>query len=203
VPVAAGSVSGHGKLVGVLNAAAPDGKELKYARPERERRFLFRALPEGRAIRVARIEDRYLLGTRIRLRKATERADVDGEVERILYKLTQKVPGPGGAPGLITTIYLDRAEYDLVARLPARSLRKTRLSIPPLGVDVFEDALSGLVLGEAEFADDESMTRFRPPAKAVAEVTDDPRLTGGQLVASTRSELVAVLAEYGVAGLTR
>lgn len=79
----------------MLNEAAPEGKELKYARPELERRFLFSALPLGRAIRVARIEDRYLLGTRIRLRKATERADVDGEVNRIVYKLTQKVPGPG------------------------------------------------------------------------------------------------------------
>jgi hypothetical protein len=187
----------------VLNEAAPEGKELKYARPELERRFLFSAVPEGRAIRVARIEDRYLLGTRIRLRKATERADIDGEVNRILYKLTQKVPGPGGVPGLITTIYLDRAEYDVLARLPARSLRKTRLSIPPLGVDLFEDALHGLVLGEAEFADGESMTRFDRPAHAVAEVTSDPRLTGGELIRTTRSELIAVLTEYGVAGLTR
>jgi len=147
----------------VLNEAAPEGKELKYARPELERRFLFSALPLGRAIRVARIEDRYLLGTRIRLRKATERADVDGEVNP------------------------DRVQAD------------------PEGAraGLFEDALHGLVLGEAEFADDESMTRFCRPAHAVAEVTSDPRLTGGQLIRTTRSELVAVLAEYGVAGLAR
>jgi len=182
----------------VLNDSAPEGKELKYARRERERRFLFSVPPDGHAVRVARIEDRYLLATRIRLRRATETVGVDGDVDRTLYKLTQKVSARGGAPGLITTMYLDAAEYGVLAQLPAASLSKTRLSIPPLGVDVFEDALAGLVLGEAEFDDDESLAGFVAPPGAVAEVSHDQRLAGGRLAQTKASELAAVLAEYGV-----
>lgn len=149
-------------------------------------------------MRIVRIADRYLSGTRIRLRQATETTDNGGDVERIVYKLTQKVPGPNGTPGLITTMYLDASEHAVLAQLPAASLRKTRLSIPPLGVDVFEDPLAGLVLTEAEFDDDESMVAYVPPAQVVAEVTHDQRLTGGRLAVTTRRELVTVLAEYGV-----
>jgi hypothetical protein len=183
--------------------SAPDGKELKYARPERERRFLFSAPPPGDVVRVARIEDRYLRGTRIRVRRSTERSTADGNIDRTVYKLTQKMPGPDGGPGLITTMYLDAAEYGVLAQLPAAPLRKTRLSIPPLGVDVFEDSLEGLVLGEVEFDDDESMARFVLPPGAVAEVTNDQRLSGGRLVTTSSLELAAVLADYGVPQLVR
>lgn len=181
----------------MFNGSAPAGKEFKYARRELERRFLFTEPPGDDAVRVVRIVDRYLPGTRIRLRQTIEIAHGDA-VDRTTYKLTQKVPAPDGEPGLITTIYLDAAEHALLAQLPAASLRKTRLSIPPLGIDVFEDALAGLVLGEAEFADERSMSRFATPSNAVAEITGDERLTGGRLVAMTASELAVVLAEYGV-----
>ncbi len=163
----------------------------KYARPERERRFLFRAPPRGVVVRTVRIVDRYLPGTRLRLRAATE-------VDRTTYKLTQKVPAPDGGPGLITTLYLTPAEHALLSEVPAATLRKTRLSLPPLGVDVFEDELTGLVLGEAEFDDDDSMTGFPPPTEAIAEVTRDQRLSGGRLAMTSAAELAATLRAYGI-----
>ena len=93
---------------------------------------------------------------------------------------------PSGAPGfvqgLITTTYLSAAEYDLLASLPAAVMSKTRLSIPPLSVDVFDPPRHGLVMADAEFGTDEAARSFRPPAGVVAEVTDDPRFTGGRLV---------------------
>ncbi|MGI8869853.1 MAG: hypothetical protein ACR2F6_13650 [Mycobacteriales bacterium] len=95
----------------MLNDAAPPGKELKYARAERERRFLLRMPPTDGIVRTVRIADRYLLGTRLRLRRVTETISADGAIGRTDYKLTQKVPAPGGEPGLITTMYLDAAEY--------------------------------------------------------------------------------------------
>ncbi len=93
------------------------------------------------------ITDRYLVGTRLRLRRAVF---PDGDCE---LKLTQKVPlpRPGGVQGLITNTYLSPTEYDLLASLPAAVLSKTRCSVPPLGVDVFDGPLRGLVLAEAEF----------------------------------------------------
>jgi hypothetical protein len=85
------------------------------------------------------ITDRYLVGTRLRLRRTDW---PDGGCE---LKLTQKVPvaQPGAVQGLITNTYLSPAEYDLLARLPATLLSKTRFSVPPLGVDVFDAHLQG------------------------------------------------------------
>jgi hypothetical protein len=182
-----------------MNEAAPDGKELKYARRERERRLLLAERPDGRVVHTVRIEDRYFTGTRMRLRQARS---MRGDDERSVYKLTQKVPGPGGEPGLITTMYLTAAEHAALAGLPAATLRKTRLSMPPLGIDVFEGALAGLVLAEAEFTDDEAMARFAPPPFAVADVTTDQRFTGGQLAVCTRPQIASALADYGISAPT-
>ncbi|MFF7650264.1 hypothetical protein ACFZCY_10440 [Streptomyces sp. NPDC007983] len=140
------------------------------------------------------IIDRYLVGTRLRLR----RADLsDGGRE---LKLTQKVPihHPGAVQGMITNTYLSPAEYDLLASLPAAVLSKTRLSVPPLGIDVFDDPLHGLVLAEAEFATDEEAQSFVPPPACVAEVTNDARFTGGCLAEASRQEVLGWLSEYGI-----
>lgn len=167
----------------------------KYARVERERRFLLANPPAPSAVTVTRlITDRYMVGTRLRLRRADFS---DGRYE---VKLTQKVPasGPGAIQGLITNTYLSSDEYDLLASLPGRVLSKTRLSVPPLGIDVFDAPLHGLVLGEAEFTTDEEAQSFVPPAECVAEVTDDDRFTGGRLVQTSRQVLLGWLAEYGL-----
>ncbi|MDG4861938.1 hypothetical protein P8605_27735 [Streptomyces sp. T-3] len=177
----------------------------KYARIERERRFLLADVPPPSAVTVTRrITDRYLEGTRLRLRRV-EPADGRG-VEggggggEVLFKLTQKLPAdcPGAIQGLITNTYLSAAEYSLLASLPATVLAKTRLSVPPLGVDVFGAPLDGLVLAEAEFADDASARQFVPPPLCRAEVTDDARFTGGRLATTDRACLLNWLAEYGI-----
>ncbi|MFF4660613.1 hypothetical protein [Streptomyces sp. NPDC001381] len=108
------------------------------------------------------------------------------------------VSRPGAIQGLITNTYLSPAEYDLLASLPAAVLTKTRFSVPPLGVDVFDGPLQGLVLAEGEFTTDEEAESFRPPPECVAEVTDDARFTGGRLVETSRQDLLQWLAEYGL-----
>ncbi|MFI1393291.1 CYTH domain-containing protein [Streptomyces griseoaurantiacus] len=167
----------------------------KYARIERERRFLLAEAPEPSTATATRmITDRYLVGTRLRLRRA-ERSDGSCEL-----KFTQKVSitWPGAIQGLITNTYLSSAEYDLLAVLPAAVLTKTRFSVPPLGVDVFDGTLQGLVLAEGEFTTDEEAQSFMPPPACVAEVTDDARFTGGRLVETSRQDLLQWLAEYGL-----
>jgi hypothetical protein len=116
------------------------------------------------------------------------------------FKLTHKVPipRPGGVQGLITNTYLSATEYDLLASLPAAVLSKTRFSVPPLGVDVFDGSLQGLVLGEAEFATDEEAQSFIAPPECVAEVTNDIRFTGGRLVEASRRDMLGWLTEYGL-----
>jgi CYTH domain-containing protein len=173
---------------------APAGKATKYARVERERRFLLRDAPEETPTRRVLIEDRYLRGTRLRLRRSTNLDDPDD----VIYKLTQKVPAADGTPGLITNTYLSRAEYETLAAIPADTIRKTRASIPPLGVDRFEGALRGLVLAEAEFDDEVSQAAFEPPLEVAAEVTADPRFTGGALALMTAAGLAELLRGFGI-----
>ncbi len=179
-------------------AGGVDGRSVrpgKYALVERERRFLLAGPPLPSTVTVTRlITDRYVVGTRLRLRRADFS---DGRCE---IKLTQKIPAPrpGAIQGLITNTYLSSAEYDVLSSLPALSLSKARHSVPPLGVDVFEGDLQGLVLAEAEFGTDEEARSFTPPAGCVAEVTDDRRFTGGRLVRASRRDLLGWLAEYGL-----
>lgn len=167
----------------------------KYARVERERRFLLAAAPATReTVAEHRITDRYLTGTRLRLR----RVEPTGGGESI-YKLTQKVPGGSGhVQGLITNTYLSKAEYGVLTALPADVLSKTRLTMPPFGVDVFDPPLNGLVLAEVEFTDDKTAAAFPAPDEAVAEVTEDHRFTGGSLVRTGRDGLLNLLAAYGL-----
>jgi CYTH domain-containing protein len=168
----------------------------KYARIERERRFLLAGPPPASAVTATRrITDRYLPGTRLRLR----RVDYPGD-QACEFKFTQKLPAarPGHVQGLITSTYLSAAEYDLLASLPAGVLAKTRLSIPPLAIDVFDPPLHGLVLADAEFGTDEAAAAFIPPPLVIAEVTEDARFTGGSLVRARRDDLLAWLAEYGI-----
>ena len=174
---------------------APPGKSTKYARRERERRFVLKRSPAGPCIRRAEISDLYITGSRLRLRQTQE--TMSGG-RAVIYKLTQKLDHPDGRPGLMTTLYLNKAEHDLLRALPGIELKKSRYSVPPLGVDVFTGELSGLMMAEIEFDTAEDEARFQEPSEAAAEVTQDRRFTGGQLANMKRSELLDLLQELGL-----
>ena len=172
--------------------------EHKYARIEWERRFLLAGIPnEAKVTRVRRIADRYIVGTRLRLREIAESG------RETVFKLTQKLPeqNMGARRGLITTMRLAKEEFCVLAKLPARELTKSRHSIPPFGIDVFQGELSGLVLAEAEFDSAKEALQLTLPPFVVHEVTEDSRFTGGRLVAASRGELQGWLQEYGMAAL--
>jgi CYTH domain-containing protein len=178
----------------LTNPSAPAGKSQKYAKPERERRFLLAGLPAGEIVSIATITDRYFPGMRLRLRLVVE---AQGEAMRTYYKLTQKTPAAEGGPGLISTMYLSREEFDLLSSLPGSVLRKTRYNIPPFGVDVFDPPLDGLIVAECEFEDDAAMHSFIPPASILAEVTFDFRFAGGTLATMDPRDLPKLLAPFG------
>ena len=145
------------------DSAVVPGHRDKYAHVERERRFLMAGLPPacaGAAARRAEITDRYLTGTRLRLRRVSSPGSAEPEL-----KLTQKVPAarPGAVRGLITNFYLSPAEYGLLAALPGAELAKTRLFFPPYAVDVFRPPRGGLVLAEVELGSDADLAAC-PPA---------------------------------------
>ena len=165
----------------------------KHARIEFERRFLVDRFPDNAHVDAIRhIRDRYIEATALRLREQT---DHNGPT---LFKLTQKIAAraPGSQQGFITTIYIGEDEFRVLARLSGKELRKTRYSVPPFGIDVFEGGLQGLILAEAEFDSAAEAASLVLPAFIAHEVTDDDRFTGGRLVRASPGEIQKWLSEY-------
>ncbi len=150
----------------------------RYARLERERRWLLAGVPDLSGAVPRRIDDRYVDGTRLRLRTVTA---ADGEVIR---KVGHKTTPDPAAPSTVwhTSLYLDEREYAVLAGLPAHMLTKTRYAVEHAGlrwaVDVLAGRLAGLVLLEVEIPDAEPVF---PPYPVVREVTGDVAFTGGAL----------------------
>ena len=148
---------------------------LKYAVVERERRFLLRSIPSGVVSRSS-ITDRYLDGTRLRLR------EVVGEDGHVTRKLGQKIRmGAGPAEIAHTTMYLDEAEWSALSALPARTLTKTRHRVVrdgwQLAVDEFVD---GTLL--AEIDDGHRGSAMVPQwLDVIAEVSADEAWTAAAL----------------------
>ena len=154
----------------------------RYARLEDEQRFLLRGLPAG--LEEPRlIVDRYLIGTRLRLREVTAEG-------RIVRKLGHKVCPDPRRPSRIwhTTCYLDEAELEMLASLPTHVLTKRRWTVRGGGcVDELLGPLEGLILAEGE-------RPLEPPFPHAGEVTDDQRFGGGALAALDAEGLKTLLA---------
>ena len=144
---------------------------LKYAHVETERRFLVGAVPDG-VSRVSDITDRYIDGTRLRLREVI----TDGAATR---KLGQKVRlGPGPATIAHTSIYLSDEEWSVLCHLPAWILRKRRHHIERDGIVIAVDQFGdGSLVAEIDGGDERPAD---PPAwlGVIREVTDDEGFTG-------------------------
>ena len=158
--------------------------ESKYARLERERRYLLQDLPEGlqRPDPHVQITDNYLTGTRLRLRKVRE-----PRTNKWTIKLTQKfAPNPQDfSRTIITNIYLNALEVETLGISDANEIRKNRYYFEFEGrdwsVDMFLGDLFGLVLAEVSFESDEELDGFPKPPFAVADVTNVELFTGGRL----------------------
>ena len=95
-------------------------------------------------------------------------------------------------------MYLRTEEFRILAELPAKQLKKTRYSVPPFGIDIFEGSLAGLILAEAEFDSASEADSLIIPSFIASEVTEDVRFTGGRLVHASRQDVEDWLAEYGI-----
>jgi CYTH domain-containing protein len=158
--------------------------ESKYARIERERRYLLQDLPEGisRADHHLQITDNYLTGTRLRIRKVR-----DPQTNKWVVKFTQKfAPNPKDlSRTVITNLYLNATEAETLSIFAANEIRKNRYYYEHEGtrfaVDMFIGDLFGLVLAEASFDTDREMDNFQLPSFALAEVTNLETFSGGRL----------------------
>jgi len=162
----------------------------KYARLELERRWLVDgdARPPLKGGYGTLIEDRYILGSRIRLRRMSR-----PDLRQTTWKLTKKYEAIDPAARPIVTTYLTEAEFDLLRTLPAHDLVKRRyhLSMEDSGwsIDLFEGPLQGLETIECEAGDRATLDALRPPHWALHEITGLPHWQCGALAAAqTRPE---------------
>ncbi len=166
--------------------------ESKYARIERERRYLLQDLPEAmtRADAHVQITDNYITGTRLRIRKVREPRS-----NKWTVKFTQKfaLDPKDLSRTIITNIYLNAQEAEALSMFEANEIRKNRYYFEfvgrPCSVDMFLGGLFGLVLAEVGFASDEDMANFPLPPFALADVTSNPIFTGGHLSETTFEEI--------------
>jgi CYTH domain-containing protein len=166
--------------------------ESKYARIERERRYLLQDLPEGltRARPHLQITDNYITGTRLRIRKVR-----DPQTNKWTVKFTQKF-----APNeqdysrtIITNTYLNALEAETLGMFDQNEIRKNRYPFEFEGrnfsVDMFLGDLFGLVLAEVSFGTDEELENYPKPPFAIADVTNNELFTGGKLCGLTFADI--------------
>ena len=127
-----------------------------------------------------KIEDRYLDGTSLRLRRVEDSAAV-------VFKLGQKIRADPSDPSLVhaTNLYLTAEEHQRLSVLPAAVLVKTRWLVGRFAVDEFGGPLRGLLLAEIELAEtDLAGLEDLPitlPRWLGREVTHDDRYSGATL----------------------
>jgi CYTH domain-containing protein len=185
------------------NTIVPD--ESKYARVERERRYLLQDLPEGltRADPHVQITDNYITGTRLRIRKVR-----DPQTNKWTVKFTQKfAPEPGDfSRTIITNIYLNALEAEMLSVFDANEIRKNRYFFEFEGrkfsVDMFLGDLFGLVLAEVSFETDQELDSFPKPPFAIADVTNNEVFTGGRLSGLTFEDIREEILKNGLVRLS-
>jgi len=166
--------------------------ESKYARIERERRYLLQDLPEGlaRTDPHLQITDNYITGTRLRIRKIR-----DPKTNKWTVKFTQKVPLKSNdlSRTLITNTYLNAIEAETLSVFNSNEIRKNRYYFDYEGrkfsVDMFFFELFGLVLAEVGFDNDEELANFPKPPFALADVTNEFAFSGGRLAELTFADV--------------
>lgn len=149
----------------------------KYSIAEVERRWLtdldtVRGLLTGRPMNIV---DRYLSGSRLRLRRVE-----DGNGDRV-YKLCKKYGDHPAGMESITNLYLSREEFLMLQALPGWEVTKERFRVLGGSVDVYRGDGEGLSLFEREFAGIDAADDYAPPPFARREITADPTFSGAAL----------------------
>lgn len=163
----------------------------KYSRIEYARRFLVAQTSDWKQFIETfskRHEDKYLNGTRLRLRIQT---DLDSG--RQLIKLTKKYESDSPYFRQINTILLTPEELEIFDRLEGKRVRKIRFyhhhKTRVFSIDVFENELRGLLICETEQPTLEDLMKAEPPPYARIEVTENPFFTGANLANASAAEL--------------
>ncbi len=165
---------------------------------ELERTFLAKEIPKGlKACKSKEIKDIYIPKSiekhaQIRIRKNGDK-----------YEITKKSPIIEGdhSQMLEQTIVLTKDEFlELEKEISGRKVSKMRYYYPVNGrmaeVDVFSEALSGLVLVDFEFGTNKEKESFKMPSFCLAEVTQEDFIAGGILCGKEYADLEKDLSKF-------
>jgi CYTH domain-containing protein len=147
----------------------------KYSLLEIERRWLVDlARVDLSAAPYREIEDLYVAGSRLRLRK------ISG-AEEVTFKLAKKYGKRTPLAEPITNLYLTEGEYRLLSSLPGTRTRRRRYSLEGGSLDVYVAPHAEVAVFEIEFDDERAAREFVPPAFVTREITNEPALSGVSL----------------------
>ena len=155
-----------------------------------QRRFLIDGLPEPIKLSSGHLQilDRYISGTRLRLRQVR----VPG-TDRYTRILQQRIVLPKGIEVKVADIHLDDNEYALFEPISRFEVRKNRyfheFDLVPLAFDVYLGPLAGLKLAVAEFETSDEAEAMTAPDFSVHEVTHLPAFFGENLAVSNFDDI--------------
>jgi CYTH domain-containing protein len=162
---------------------------------ELEKTYLAKSLPDLSKCKSKEIIDIYIPKDsnhpKLRVRKNGEK-----------YEMTKKEPVHEGDASHQEeqTIILTEKEFSALSRLDGRKTHKIRYYYPCNGrtaeIDVFQDALKGLVLVDFEFESVEDKDAFQMPDFCLADVTQELFLAGGMVCGKSYADIEADLKRF-------
>ena len=154
----------------------------KYSVAEIERRWIAELAQVGPLDAFSRreIEDKYLTGTRIRLRKVCATAETAA-----IFKLGKKYGKGNTFSEQVVSIYLTEDEFNTMSTMPGTTATKTRYTIAGGALDVYHHPRSGFAVFEMEFETESAALHYTPPSFACQEITHDQAYSGFTLSQGT------------------
>jgi inorganic pyrophosphatase len=144
----------------------------------------------------------------IYLPAASEHATLRIRKRGDLYEITRKEPvsGTNSSHQTENTIPLTKEEFADLSTVAGKRVRKVRYYYEEKGttyeIDIFQDALKGLVLVEVEFKSNEEKSAYVPPAWVLADVTQEKFVAGGVLCGKSYGDIENELVRYGYTQVT-
>lgn len=125
------------------------------------------------------------------------------------YEITKKSPAVEGDSSVMneSTIPLDSTEFEYLSKAGTMRIVKDRYEVVIDGfsaeVDVFREALAGLVLIDFEFPSLEAREKFVKPAVCAIDVTQEEFIAGGMLAGKSYADISDKLEALGYAPITQ
>ena len=124
------------------------------------------------------------------------------------YEMTKKTPVVEGdsSKQKEETIGLTVKEFESLSKVEGKSVRKIRYYFDYDGhtaeIDVFQDALEGLVLIDFEFDNEEIKNAFEMPVFCLADVTQELFIAGGMICGKSYEDIEENLEKFNYKRIT-